>query len=206
MLKETSWASAVRAGPRRKPSGHGLEHLEFAAELFLDADFSLAFLKLRARLSSLLKLLTLLRLGLARCGLSSGELAGSGERQPRGEGDLDTWRLLRSRRSKGEGDLDTAGVERGESSAMSQYSSRMSGVDCLLPGQQFSSWYTLSSLSPILFWVFLGGVKEVRGGVRRSRRGGVRLSRRAPLLLRGGQPPLLVAQRGAEALLAHQVR
>merc|ERR1719410_2570756 len=109
MLKETSWASAVTAGPRRKPSGHGLEHLEFAAELFLDADFSLAFLKLRARLSSLLKLLTLLRLGLARCGLSSGELAGSGERQPRGEGDLDTWRLLRSRRSKGEGDLDTAG-------------------------------------------------------------------------------------------------
>merc|ERR1719410_1231016 len=86
MLKETSWASAVTAGPRRKPSGHGLEHLEFAAELFLDADFSLAFLKLRARLSSLLKLLTLLRLGLARCGLSSGELAGSGERQPRGEG------------------------------------------------------------------------------------------------------------------------
>merc|ERR1719297_227639 len=138
MLKETSWASAVTAGPRRKPSGHGLEHLEFAAELFLDADFSLAFLKLRARLSSLLKLLTLLRLGLARCGLSSGELAGSGERQPRGEGDL-----------------DTAGVERGESSAMSQYSSLMSGVDCLLPGQQFSSWYTLSSLSPILFWVFL---------------------------------------------------
>merc|ERR1719229_1373633 len=132
MLKETSWASAVRAGPRRKPSGHGLEHLEFAAELFLDADFSLAFLKLRARLSSLLKLLTLLRLGLARCGLSSGELAGSGERQPRGEGDLDTWRLLRSRRSKGDGDLDTAGVERGDSSAMSQYSSRMSGVDCLL--------------------------------------------------------------------------
>merc|ERR1719150_2310260 len=124
MLKETSWASAVRTGPRRKPSGHGLEHLEFAAELFLDADFSLAFLKLRARLSSLLKLLTLLRLGLARCGLSSGE------------GDLDTWRLLRSRRSKGEGDLDTAGVERGDSSAMSQYSSRMSGVDCLLPGQQ----------------------------------------------------------------------
>merc|ERR1719195_181374 len=98
MLKETSWASAVRAGPRRKPSGHGLEHLEFAAELVLDADFSLAFLKLRARLSSLLKLLTLLRLGLARCGLSSGELAGSGERQPRGEGDL-----------------DTAGVERGDS-------------------------------------------------------------------------------------------
>merc|ERR1719195_275247 len=88
MLKETSWASAVRAGPRRKPSGHGLEHLEFAAELFLDADFSLAFLKLRARLSSLLKLLT----------------------------------LLRPRRSKGDGDLDTAGVERGESSAMSQYS------------------------------------------------------------------------------------
>ena len=29
--------------------------------------------------------------------------------------------------------------------------------------------------------------------------------RRARLLLRGGQPPLLVAQRGAEALLAHQV-
>ena len=27
MLKETSWASAVTAGPRRKPSGHGLEHL-----------------------------------------------------------------------------------------------------------------------------------------------------------------------------------
>merc|ERR1712079_684509 len=89
MLKETSWASAVRAGPRRKPSGHGLEHMEFAAELALDEDFSLAFLKLRARLSSLLKLLTLVRVGLALRGVRRGELGGRGDRVVRGEGDLE---------------------------------------------------------------------------------------------------------------------
>ena len=40
-------------------------YLELAAELFLEDDFSLAFRKLLARLSSLLKLLTLLREGLS---------------------------------------------------------------------------------------------------------------------------------------------
>ena len=66
-----------------------LLYLEFAAELFLDDDFSLALRKLLARLSSLLKLLTLLRAGLsALCGVSRGELGGSGERHILGEGDL----------------------------------------------------------------------------------------------------------------------
>lgn len=63
--------------------------------------------------------------------------------------------LLMSRRSKGLGDLDTAGVESGESSLMSQYSSLMSGVDCLLPGQEFSSALLLS---PILLRVFLENI------------------------------------------------
>ena len=63
--------------------------------------------------------------------------------------------LLMSRRSKGLGDLDTAGVERGESSLMSQYSSLMSGVDCLLPGHEFSSPLLLS---PILLSVFLENI------------------------------------------------
>ena len=58
--------------------------------------------------------------------------------------------LLMSRRSKGLGDLETAGVESGDSSEMSQYSSLMSGVDCSLVGQEFSS-----PVSPILFRVFL---------------------------------------------------
>ena len=40
-------------------------YLELAAELCLEADFSLAFLKLLALLSSLLKLLTLFSWGLA---------------------------------------------------------------------------------------------------------------------------------------------
>ena len=66
-----------------------LLYLELAAELFLDDDFSLALRKLLARLSSLLKLLTLLRAGLsALCGVSRGELGGSGERHILGEGDL----------------------------------------------------------------------------------------------------------------------
>ena len=63
--------------------------------------------------------------------------------------------LLMSRRSKGLGDLDTAGVERGESSLMSQYSSLMSGVDCLLLGQEFSSPLLQS---PILLSVFLENI------------------------------------------------
>jgi len=157
-----------------------------AAELFLDDDFSLALRKLLARLRSLLKLLTLLRAGLsALCGVSRGELGGSGERHILGEGDLEMLTvLLMSRRSKGLGDLDTAGVERGESSVMSQYSSLMSGVDCLLLGHEFSS-----PLSPILLSVFLGGVKEDLGGVRRSLRGGVRLS----LVLRPPRTDLLTA-------------
>ena len=64
--------------------------LDTAGELFLDRDcFSLAALKLAWRLSSLLKLLTLLRAGLsALCGVSRGELGGSGERHILGEGDL----------------------------------------------------------------------------------------------------------------------
>ena len=64
-------------------------YLEFAAELFLDDDFSRAFLKLLALLSSLLKLFTLLRLGLARRGLSRGELGGMGDLIVRGDGDLE---------------------------------------------------------------------------------------------------------------------
>lgn len=64
-------------------------YLEFAAELFLDEDFSRAFLKLLALLSSLLKLFTLLRLGLARRGLSRGELGGMGDLIVRGDGDLE---------------------------------------------------------------------------------------------------------------------
>merc|ERR1712088_143179 len=146
-------------------SGHGLEHLEFAAEFALDDDFSRAFLKLRALLSSLLKLLTLLRVGLALMGLSRGELGGMGDLTVRGEGDLEG---LKSWRSKGLGDLDTAGVESGESSLISQNSSLISGVDCLLLGQEFSSVFS------ILCRVFLGGV--ALGGVRRSLLGGVRLS------------------------------
>ena len=60
-----------------------------AAELFLDDDFSLALRKLLARLRSLLKLLTLVSAGLsALCGVSRGELGGSGERHVLGEGDL----------------------------------------------------------------------------------------------------------------------
>ena len=66
-----------------------LYYLELAAELFLEADFSLAFLKLLALLSSLLKLCTFLSWGLALWGLKRGELGGSGERMLRGEGDLD---------------------------------------------------------------------------------------------------------------------
>ena len=79
-------------------NGHTISHpiisiiqlyLELAAELFLEDDFSLRLRKLLARLSSLLKLLTLLREGLsALCGVSRGELGGSGERHVRGEGDL----------------------------------------------------------------------------------------------------------------------
>ena len=64
-------------------------HLEFAAEFVLDEDFSLAFLKLRALLSSLLKLLTLVRVGLALRGLSSGELGGMGDLARQGEAGLE---------------------------------------------------------------------------------------------------------------------
>ena len=122
-------------------------YLEFAAELFLEADFSRAFLKLLALRSSLLKLFTLFSWGLARWGLRRGEFGGRGDRTLRGEGDLETWM---SWRSKGLGDLDTAGVDKGDSSLMSQNSSLMSGVDCLLLGQEFSSL-----LLSIVFWVFL---------------------------------------------------
>jgi len=163
MLKDTSCPCCLLTD-----SGHGLEHLEFAAEFVLDEDFSLAFLKLRALLSSLLKLLTLVRVGLALRGLSSGELGGMGDLARQGEAGLECLEGWNSWRSKGLGDLDTAGVERGESSLISQYSSLMSGVDCLLLGQEFSSLFS------ILCRVFLGGV--ARGGVRRSRLGGVRLS------------------------------
>ena len=102
---------------------HSLTYLEFAAELFLDEDFSRAFLKLLALLSSLLKLFTLVRLGLALRGLSRGELGGRGDLIVRGDGDLEG---LKSWKSKGLGDLETAGVERGESSLISQYSSLIS--------------------------------------------------------------------------------
>ena len=62
-------------------------YLEFAAELYLDEDFSRAILL--ALLSSLLKLFTLLRLGLALRGLSRGELGGRGDLMVRGDGDLE---------------------------------------------------------------------------------------------------------------------
>ena len=79
----------------------------------------------------------------------------------RGEGERERFRWLEEpllERSKGEGDLDTAGVDRGDSSLMSQYSSLMSGVDCLLLGFSFSELLSrLSAESPIsLFRVFLG--------------------------------------------------
>ena len=57
--------------------------------MFLEHDFSLAFLKLLALLSSLLKLFTLLRLGLALRGLSRGEPGGMGDLMVRGDGDLE---------------------------------------------------------------------------------------------------------------------
>jgi len=161
---------------RKSGSGHGLEHLELAAELFLEADFSLAFLKLLALLSSLLKLWTFFSWGEARWGLRRGEFGGSGERILRGDGDLES---CRSWRSNGLGDLDTAGVDKGDNSLISQNSSLMSGVDCLLLGHEFSlvTSCSLATLSPILFRDFLGGVELVLGGVRRSLLGGVKLSR-----------------------------
>merc|ERR1719414_75764 len=161
MLKDTSCPCLF------PDSGHGLEHLEFAAEFALDEDFSRAFLKLRALLNSLLKLLTLVRVGLALRGLSRGELGGMGDLTVRGEGDLEG---RKSWRSKGLGDLETAGVESGDSSLISQYSSLISGVDCLLLGQEFSSVFS------IVCRVFLGGVRVALGGVRRSLLGGVKLS------------------------------
>merc|ERR1719216_152459 len=101
-----------------------------------------------------------------------------GDLMVRGDGDLEG---LKSWKSKGLGDLETAGVERGESSLISQYSSLMSGVDCLLLGHEFSSLFS------ILCRVFLGGVRVALGGVRRSRLGGVRLS-----LLRPPSTDLLI--------------
>ena len=97
------------------------------AEFCLDEDFSLPARKLLALLSSLLKLLALLRDGLATGGLRRWEERGTGEFIRRGDGDL-------GMRSYGLGDRggDPAGVESGDSSSMSQNSRRMSGVDCLL--------------------------------------------------------------------------
>ena len=82
----------------------------------------------------------------------------------RGEGERERLRWLEDpllERSKGDGDLDTAGVDNGDSSLMSQYSSLMSGVDCLLFGFSFSELLSrLSAESPISrFSVFL----EVEG-------------------------------------------
>ena len=57
--------------------------------MFLDDDFSRAFLKLLALLSSLLKLFTLLRVGLALRGLKRGGLGGRGDLTVRGDGDLE---------------------------------------------------------------------------------------------------------------------
>ena len=67
-------------------------------------------------------------------GLRRGELGGMGDLVVRGEGDLEMLYGDEARRSEGEGERDTAGVESGDSSLMSQYSSLMSGVDCLLFG------------------------------------------------------------------------
>ena len=101
------------------------------AELFLDTDFSLATLKLLALLSSLLKLLTLLRDGLATWRLRRGEDRGIGECIRRGDGDLvgDVGRRSYGLRDRGG---DPAGVESGDNSSISQNCKRMSGVDCLL--------------------------------------------------------------------------
>ena len=55
--------------------------------MFLEDDFSRAILL--ALLSSLLKLFTLLRLGLALRGLSRGEPGGMGDLMVRGDGDLE---------------------------------------------------------------------------------------------------------------------
>ena len=89
MLYNTDWSTGVLEYWSTTYEHYTKAHLEFAAELFLDEDFSRAFLKLRALLSSLLKLLTLLRLGLALRGLSSGELGGSGDLMVQGDCDLE---------------------------------------------------------------------------------------------------------------------
>jgi hypothetical protein len=60
-------------------SSNNIYHLELTAEFCLDEDFSLAARKLLALLNSLLKLLALLRAGLATWGLRSGEERGTGE-------------------------------------------------------------------------------------------------------------------------------
>merc|ERR1711892_943746 len=88
MLKDTScsWPGVTSSS---SPSLQGLPDLEFTAELFLDADFSLAVLKLLALLSSLLKLLALFRAGLALWGWRRGESRGTGEWIGRGDGERD---------------------------------------------------------------------------------------------------------------------
>ena len=73
------------------------------------------------------------------CGDRRGESWGTGDRTARGEGDRERAVV----RSKGEGERECggewAGVESGESSEMSQNSSLMSGVDCLLATESSSS-------------------------------------------------------------------
>ena len=107
-------------------------------------------------------------------GRGEGSALGEGER----EGDL-------GKRSKGLGDLggDPAGVESGDNSLISQYSKRMSGVDCLLLTVSSSSSLTSRTfLTQILVIMLLavvtnlGGVKLLLGGVRPLRLGGVKLS------------------------------
>ena len=73
-----------------------ISYLELTAELFLDADFSLAVLKLLALLSSLLKLLALFRAGLALWGWRRGESRGMGEWVGRGDGERDGDLIFRS--------------------------------------------------------------------------------------------------------------
>merc|ERR1712128_302503 len=137
---------------------HGLGFLELTAEFCLDEDFSMAALKLLALLSSLLKLLTLLRAGLAVLGQRRGEEDGIGERIEQGEGDRD---IHLGTSSYGLGDLggDPAGVDNGDNSSMSQNSKRISGVDGLV--RPMSGMDGLLSVADSLLLWFLNDVLKL---------------------------------------------
>ena len=100
-----------------------------------------------------MKLLALLRVGLSVCGLKRGEERGIGDRSALGEGEREG---DLGKRSKGLGDLggDPAGVESGDNSSISQYSKRISGVDCLLlivsTSFSLASWTFLKQISVVM--------------------------------------------------------